>query len=142
MSRRVISGAMGGRRDSGTTRSARKGRVGGASVSANGGRREEWRNLSMLNQSRLEQDEAAGGHERRLAALPNGKCVTVSVAVRVFPPGREHYAYMQFKSGGRTTTRYIGNATAESRAGSLRKGWRLLRQKKTLEAEPAKWLRS
>ena len=74
-----------------------------------------------------EQDEAAGGPERRELRLADGTVVTASVAARHYSRSHQLYGYLQFKAHGKTVTKYIGRVTAESRAESLRLGWELLR---------------
>ena len=66
-----------------------------------------------------EQDEAAGGPERRELRLADGTVVTASVAARHYSRSHQLYGYLQFKAHGKTVTKYIGRVTAESRAESL-----------------------
>ena len=88
-----------------------------------------------------EQDEAAGGPERRELRLADGTVVTVSVAARRYAKTPNHsYGYLQFKAHGKTVTKYIGRVTAESRAESLRLGWELLRSRKLVESFGWSWV--
>ncbi len=82
-----------------------------------------------------EQNEAAGGSERRKLRLPEGTIVTASVAVRRYPKiPNQCYGYLQFKTQRKTVTKYIGRVTARSRAESLRLGWELLRSRRLVES--------
>ena len=88
-----------------------------------------------------EQDEAAGGPERRELRLADGTVVTASVAARRYAKTPNHsYGYLQFKAHGKTVTKYIGRVTAESRAESLRLGWELLRSRKLVESFGWSWV--
>ena len=87
-----------------------------------------------------EQDEAAGGPERRELRLADGTVVTASVAARHYSRSHQLYGYLQFKAHGKTVTKYIGRVTAESRAESLRTGWELLRSRKLVESFGWSWV--
>lgn len=88
-----------------------------------------------------EQDEAAGGPKRRQLRLSDGTLVMASVAARRYTRTPEQcYAYLQFKAGGKTVTKYIGKVTSDSRAKSLRLGWKLVRARKLAEACGWSWV--
>ena len=88
-----------------------------------------------------EQDEAAGGPERRELRLVDGTIVMASVAARRYArTPNQCYGYLQFKAHGKTVTKYIGRVTAESRAESLRMGWELLRSRKLIESFGWSWV--
>lgn len=88
-----------------------------------------------------EQDEAAGGHEQRALRLADGTVVTVSVSIRRYSASPNRlYGYLQFKTLGKTVTKYIGQVTAETRAESLRYGWELLRSRKLVESFGWYWV--
>lgn len=70
-----------------------------------------------------EQDEAAGGRERRQVRLPDGRWATASVALRQQSRSRKAWAYLRYYSNGKTTERYIGEASAMTRAENLRRAW-------------------
>lgn len=94
-----------------------------------------------MKDSHHEQDEAAGGHENRELCLADGRVVTVSVAVRRYASTPNHlYGYLQFKTLGKTVTKYIGQVTAETRSESLRYGWKLLRSRKLVESFGWSWV--
>ena len=88
-----------------------------------------------------EQDEAAGGPERRELRLVDGTIVMASVAARRYArTPNQCYGHLQFKTHGQTVTKYIGRVTAESRAESLRLGWELLRSRKLAESFGWSWI--
>lgn len=94
-----------------------------------------------MRQSQREQDEAADGLERRKLRLADGTVVLASVAVRRYQrTPNQCYGYLQFKTNGKTVTKYIGRVTAESRAESLRMGWELLRSRKLAESFGWSWI--
>jgi len=76
-----------------------------------------------------EQDQAAGGREMRQIKLPDGSTATASISIWKPYKGYQHFAYLRFKSGGKTTQLYVGNVTAETRKVSLARAWVLARAK-------------
>jgi hypothetical protein len=76
-----------------------------------------------------EQDEAAGGRDRRQVRLPGGGSATASIRLKCFPNSRRVYAYLRYSLAGKTVTKYVGDVTAPSRLEALRKAWGLARQK-------------
>lgn len=94
-----------------------------------------------MRQGFEEQNEAAGGAHRRQLRTADGTIVTAMVAVRTLPKTRQQlYAYLQFKSNGKTTTKYIGRVTSESRAAAMKLGWKLLRERKLVESCGWSWV--
>lgn len=94
-----------------------------------------------MTKGQREQDEAADGALRRKLRLADGTIVIASVSVRRFTRSQNQcYGYLQFKSNGKTVTKYIGRVTAESRADSLHIGWNLLRSRKLVENFGWSWL--
>lgn len=95
--------------------------------------------MRARDQSTNEQDEAAGGSERRQLYIEDGKLVNASISVRLFKQGHQHYAYLQFKHDYKTVTRYVGQVSAGSKAESLAIGWRMVREKKIAESNGWRW---
>ncbi len=94
-----------------------------------------------MTDGQREQDDAAGGPERRELRLADGTIVMASVAARRYArTPNQCYGYLQFKAHGKTVTKYIGRVTAESRAESLRLGWELLRSRKLVESFGWSWV--
>jgi len=94
-----------------------------------------------MRQGQREQDEASGGRQYRELRLEDGTVVVVSVAARRYARTPDQsYGYLQFKTNGKTVTKYIGRVTAESRAESLRMGWELLRSRKLAESFGWSWI--
>jgi DNA mismatch endonuclease (patch repair protein) len=89
-----------------------------------------------------EQDTAAGGREKRLIPIPDGRQPTASVRLRLFPKSRRLYAYMSFKTRGRNWQLYVGEATAENRAEALRRAWQLIEDKQLRTAAADRVARS
>lgn len=88
-----------------------------------------------------EQDLAAGGFAHRQLRLANGTIVVASVSARQYSrTPNQRYGYLQFKTNGKTVTRYIGRVTADTREESLRLGWKLLRSRKLVEANGWTWV--
>ncbi|MDM7457066.1 MAG: hypothetical protein P3W97_007415 [Tepidimonas sp.] len=62
-----------------------------------------------MRQGQREQDEAAGGRQYRELRLEDGTVVVVSVAARRYARTPDQsYGYLQFKTNGKTVTKYIG----------------------------------
>src|SRR5690349_6564237 len=76
---------------------------------------------------RAEQDEAAGGPERRRVEVADGVTATASVSLYVHPRGRRVYASLRYKTGGKTHSHYLGNVTADGRQEALRLAWGIAR---------------
>lgn len=69
-----------------------------------------------------------------MVRLPGGRTARASIRLRHLPRGRRVYAYMRYNVDGKTITKYVGDATAESRDAALRNGWRQARRKGLLDA--------
>jgi hypothetical protein len=76
--------------------------------------------------STREQDEAAGGRGRRIVRLPDGRTALASVRLRAFAGYQRIYAYVNWKVGGRTYSKYVGPAQGSSRQEMLRAAWGLV----------------
>jgi hypothetical protein len=61
--------------------------------------------------------------------LPDGRCALASISLRRFPKGRRVYAYLRFKDGSRTVTRYVGQVHESLRADALAAAWKAAREK-------------
>ena len=98
---------------------------------------EVWKTPSGLPSERAaEQDKAAGGRSNRRVELPCGRTATASISLQHFAKSRRVYAYLRFKSGGRTTRRYVGDATARTREEALRIAWTKARERGLLTQPP------
>lgn len=94
-----------------------------------------------MTNGKREQDDAAGGAKLRELRLADGSIVMASVAARRYArKPNQCYGYLQFKSHGKTVTKYIGRVTAESRAESLRLGWELLCSRDLVESFGWSWV--
>lgn len=82
----------------------------------------------------VEQDTAAGGRRRRLVKLATGRSARASIRLKNLPKSRKVYAYLRYSVDGKTITKYVGDATAETRDKALRKAWRVARKKGLMEA--------
>ncbi|MEX0682298.1 MAG: hypothetical protein WD472_02455 [Dehalococcoidia bacterium] len=80
-----------------------------------------------------EQDKAAGGRSARELVLPDGSTATASILLHMPPKGRRVYAYLRCKKGGRNHRKYIGEATADTRADALRLAWEEVRRRELLK---------
>ena len=86
-----------------------------------------WKRASGVSPA-LEQDEAAGGHDRRVVPLDDGRIALGSVALRVFPNSRRIRAYLRWSDKGRTREKYLGEVDGESRLANLLRAWMLARE--------------
>lgn len=77
-----------------------------------------------VHQARAEQDQAAGGRERRRIHVGDGRRgALASVELKRPPNSRRVYAYLRWAEKGRTINRYLGEVTANTRARALAQGW-------------------
>jgi hypothetical protein len=74
-------------------------------------------------QQAAEQDKAAGGRSARTVKLLDGRTATASIRLKHLPKSRRVYAYLRYSVGGKTRTKYVGDATASTRNGELRAAW-------------------
>ncbi|WP_329106861.1 very short patch repair endonuclease [Micromonospora sp. NBC_01699] len=73
----------------------------------------------------LEQDRAAGGADRRLVDLGDGRRARASVELKLLPRTRRIRAYLRWSDKGRSPARYLGEVEHATRAENLAQGWRL-----------------
>lgn len=85
-----------------------------------------WRPKAGLSRAAraVEQDKAAGGHDRRRIPLPNGGYAIASVYLRVPPKNRRVYAYIRWSDTGKTVERYVCQVHEGTRAENLAAAWR------------------
>ncbi|WP_307846201.1 very short patch repair endonuclease [Actinospica durhamensis] len=76
-----------------------------------------------------EQDASAGGHDRRVVPLEDGRIALGSVALRVFPHSRRIRAYLRWSDKGRTREAYLGEVDGDTRSVNLQRAWALAREK-------------
>lgn len=70
-----------------------------------------------------EQDEAAGGRERRLVIVSRDRAALASIALRLLPRTRRIYAYLRWSDSGKTNERYICEVAHASRRENLAAAW-------------------
>jgi len=70
-----------------------------------------------------EQDEAAGGREKRRVHLGHGGTALASIELK-FLGGRRIYAYVRYMKDGRTVSCYVGEAEGKTREERLQAAWR------------------
>lgn len=87
----------------------------------------------------LDQDEAAGGVDRRKILLGGGDTATVSLALGTNVAGVWRVT-LRFKHGGRTTQRPVGSVHASDRREALLLGWKLLRSERIVENNRWAWM--
>jgi DNA mismatch endonuclease, patch repair protein len=78
---------------------------------------------------RIEQDLAAGEHNARSIAITGGGSAVGSIALRLYPKSRRVRAYLRWSERGKTRERYIGEVTADDRAGNLARAWRMVAER-------------
>ena len=76
-----------------------------------------------------EQDRAAGGRDRRMIKLADGRTPTAYVALFSGAGSRRVYAKMRYWLEGRTIENYVGEAPGATREERLRTAWRLAERK-------------
>jgi DNA mismatch endonuclease (patch repair protein) len=72
-----------------------------------------------------EQDEAAGGRDRRRVAQSGGGHAVASIYLRLPPKSRRIYAYIRWSDHGKTSERYVCQVDDTSRARNLAAAWRV-----------------
>lgn len=70
-----------------------------------------------------EQDRAAGGRDRRVVGVGNGRAVLASVYLRLPPKSRRVYAYLRWADGRKTHEKYICQVSGTSREQNLTQAW-------------------
>jgi DNA mismatch endonuclease (patch repair protein) len=98
-----------------------------------------WRAPKELTRSdrAREQDQAAGGRDRRLVRCPDGTSAMASVCLRLFPKGRRVYAYLRWFEDGRTIERYLGEVTEADRPANLAAAWRTAARRQITQTRPS-----
>lgn len=76
-----------------------------------------------------EQDNAAGGHDRRVIPLDQGRIALGSVALRLYPKTRRIRAYLRWSDRGNTREAYLGEVDGETRFENLALAWNRAREK-------------
>jgi DNA mismatch endonuclease (patch repair protein) len=71
-----------------------------------------------------EQDAAAGGHDRRVIELHDGRTALASISLRVYKKSRRIRAYLRWSERGQTREAYLGEVNGETRDENLRLAWR------------------
>lgn len=94
----------------------------------------------MTNPRTEQQDVAAGGAAFRKVRLEDGGAATASVEILTLPKGYQDWAFLRFKTGGKTRKLYVGKVTSETRELSLALGWKLVHEKQILEKAGLAWL--
>jgi DNA mismatch endonuclease Vsr len=74
-----------------------------------------------------EQDRAAGGRNRRLVDLGDGRYARASVTLRLYRRTRRIRAYLRWWDGTRSPEEYLGEVDRDTRAANLAEAWRLAR---------------
>ncbi|MCK0116969.1 very short patch repair endonuclease [Isoptericola sp. S6320L] len=90
----------------------------------------------------VEQDRAAGGHERRLVDAGDGRVAHASVELKLLPKQRRIRAYLRWSRAGKTHTTYLGEVDRPTRAENLRAAWDTARAKELLVEPDASWASS
>jgi DNA mismatch endonuclease (patch repair protein) len=89
--------------------------------------------MATRNEITAEQDEAAGGRDKRMVHLPDGKRATASVQLQPIREGIGYSAALRYKSGGKTTRLRIGRVGGEDRVMALREAWAKAHDRRLLE---------
>jgi DNA mismatch endonuclease (patch repair protein) len=75
-----------------------------------------------------EQDDAAGGRDRRKLELADGRTATGSIELKDLG-GRRVYGYLRHSTGGHTVCTYVGEAPGSTRLDRLRCAWTLAHER-------------
>jgi DNA mismatch endonuclease (patch repair protein) len=84
----------------------------------------------------VEQDRAAGGHNRRSVALGDGRFARASISLRLYRSTRRIRAYLRWSQDGKTQERYVCEVEHDSRGENLAAAWRQAWDKGLLAEEP------
>jgi DNA mismatch endonuclease (patch repair protein) len=106
-----------------------------------------WRGRPGLTRAArtAEQDQAAGGRDRRLVDLGDGRTARASVELKVLPRTRRIRAYLRWSDKGRTRERYLGEVAEPTREQNLALAWRMAHEQGLLlkpETPPNSWASS
>lgn len=92
-----------------------------------------------------EQDRAAGGRDRRLVDLGDGRTARASIELKVLPKTRRIRAYLRWSDDGKTREKYLGEVSETTRARNLTLAWRMAYEQEWVtipEASTASWASS
>jgi DNA mismatch endonuclease (patch repair protein) len=95
-----------------------------------------WRGRPGLTRAQrtAEQDRAAGGNDRRLVDLGDGRTAQASIELKVLPRTRRIRAYLRWSDKGRSPTKYIGEVNEATRMRNLEAAWRRAHERELLLA--------
>jgi DNA mismatch endonuclease (patch repair protein) len=85
-----------------------------------------WKRRAGSSPSR-EQDIAAGGRNKRLVDLGDGRSAIASVALKVYPNTRRIRAVLRWSQDGKSPERYLGEVEYSTRASNLADAWQRAR---------------
>ena len=103
-----------------------------------------WKRRPGMPPSR-EQDRAAGGRNRRLVSLGDGRTARASITLRVYPNTRRIRAVLRWSQDGKSPEKYLGEVGRDTRAANLTEGWKRARAAGLLVDEtlpPESWASS
>lgn len=83
-----------------------------------------------------EQDNAAGGHDRRVIELRDGRTALASISLRLYKKSRRIRAYLRWSEKGRTRETYLGEVDGETREENLRSAWRFAHERRLTAERP------
>jgi DNA mismatch endonuclease, patch repair protein len=83
-----------------------------------------------------EQDHAAGGHDRRVIELRDGRTALASISLRLYKKSRRIRAYLRWSEQGRTRETYLGEVDGETREDNLRSAWRFAHEQGLTAEQP------
>jgi DNA mismatch endonuclease (patch repair protein) len=84
----------------------------------------------------IEQDRAAGGHNRRSVALGHGHFARASISLRLYRRTRRIRAYLRWSQDGKTRERYVCEVEHYSRGKNLAQAWQRAWDMGLLTEEP------
>lgn len=95
-----------------------------------------WRGRAGLSRAErsAEQDRAAGGNDRRLIDLGDGRTAQASVELKVLPRTRRIRAYLRWSDRGKSPAKYLCEVTETTRAANLAAAWRIAFEQELLIA--------
>ena len=103
-----------------------------------------WKRRPGMSPSR-EQDRAAGGRNRRLVGLGDGRSARASITLRIYPNTRRIRAVLRWSQDGKSPEKYLGEVDRDTRAANLAEGWKRARAAGLLVDEtlpPESWASS
>jgi DNA mismatch endonuclease (patch repair protein) len=84
----------------------------------------------------VEQDRAAGGHNRRSVDLGDGRCAQASITLRLYRRTRRIRAYLRWSRDGQTEERYVCEVEHDSRRANLAEAWQRAWEKGLVTKKP------